>query len=622
VTLAVADQFRAESADENDAKKTWVKIKKSIKKTEYLHGHSLPGDIDYLVKLGLARAGWLNGRKIRDSFLLARMVDENLTERGSYSLENLICTNLNVAPWKAETQEILKKTGDARKMTYAQRTVRCRLDAWASVRLGGHLEALLAQQMITAGDIKNKLSQVEHHGKFIMLTHQISMTLHRIGLAGAAVNMDRFHKLGKSWQLEAGKARDLIARSAHRYGMKTFSPTNDNDLRTLIYKKMGLPVKFTTPTAHLPQVNKVALEDVKGSTSKAGVRLIEQILHFNEVDKLASTWYESKSARKSLKDLIEPGPSGLGLLHNWIFALKARTGRRTSGGIDEESHTESRNSQNWSPKARNVIVSRWKKGKIAVVDFRKLEPVITCWIIDDDDLLDIFLNRGGYVDLAKDFFGKVIKEETTEYKLVKSTWLALTYNMKKNLFAKRLWYQLGVQLSSDWDEHVSQAGKMIKRFFKKYPKVKRYIRHQIKLLEKNQQIVAPDGAIRHLPHDGIETPGYWHLENQAVNYPIQHFASSVTGSAMVDYEEALLKEHKISYQEWHTALMDRPFDPPCSVMINEVHDELDNDLHPRSGKRDLALLVHSAEKVSTLRKLVPKFDVPLKVKVTVTDSWQ
>jgi len=457
----------------------------------------------------------------------------------------------------------------------------------------------------------------------IEFTHREEMTLHRIGLAGAAVNMNLFHKLGREWTLDAKKTGDLITRFAHRKRMKEFSPTNDNDLRKLLYNKIGFPVTFRTPTTKVPKVDKLALKAFKPE-DRGDALLITQLMHFNEVDKLASGWYESKkSKRKSLKELIElhPRDKYMGLLHNWIYALKARTGRRTSGGEDEESNTESRNSQNWSPKARRIIRSRWKKGKIAVVDFRKLEPCITSWVIGDDELLDMFLNRGGYIDLAEDFLGKKVKEGTRDYISIKSTWLALTYNMKKSLFAKRLWYVLDVKLADNWDRHVKRTGKLIKRFFRRYPKVKRYIKKQIHTLELKQQVVAPDGAIRHLPHDGPETPLYWHLENQAVNYPIQRMASSVTGSGMIDYEAALLKEHKISYADWHYALLRHPFDLPCSPLINEVHDELDLDLHPKTGKRDLELMVHCATEAKSLRAFVPEFDIELKVKVTVGETW-
>jgi len=625
-TIAVADAFRAIAADEGDGDhaKSWDKVKKILKKANFLMGHSLPGDIDHLVRLGIRRTQWLNGKKIRDSLLLSRMANENKRERGSYSLENLLCTAMKVRPWKTDTQEILKKTGDSRSMTYEQRVERCRLDAWAAVKLAGDAEARVAQQMITSDTLKAKVSEVEKHGALIQFTHQEAMSLHRVGLAGAAIDMRLLHRLGKGWQLEAKKAGDYLTRAAHRRGLKVFSPTNDNNLRALLYEKIGFPVKWRTPKAHVPKVDKNALKlMLETAEDRADHKLVKELIHFNQVDKLASTWYEAKkSARKSLKDLIELDAKhpGLGLLHFWIIPLKARTGRRTSGGAADDLQEESRNSQNWSPPVRKIIRSRWKDGEIAVVDFRKLEPCITCWVIGDDELLDIFLNRGGYVDLAYDFFGKRIQEDTKEYKMVKGLWLGLTYNMKKNLFANNLW-NMGIKLSNDWKTHVEKTGKLIYRFFKKYPKIKRHIRKQIKTMELKQQVIAPDGGIRHLPHDGPESPMYWHFENQAVNYPIQRMASSVTGSALVDYEAALLKEHKISYADWHYALLDHPFDLPCSPIINEVHDELDQDKHPKYGKRDLELLVHCATSVPTLRKLVPEFDVKLKVKVTVNKTW-
>lgn len=620
-TISVADEFRAMSADENDNVSVWKRVMAALKKTDYLIGHSLPGDIDHLLKLGIARTQWLNGKKIRDSLLLSRMANENKREKGSYSLENLLCTAMKVAPWKTDTQALLKKTGNSRSMTYDQRVERCRLDAWAAVKLAGDAEARVAQQMITSNTIKSSMDEVKRHGALVEFTHQEAMSLHRVGLAGAAIDMKLFYKLGKGWQLEAKKAGDYVTRAAHRHGMKVFSPTNDDDLRKLLYGKMKYPVKWYTKKTRVPKVDKLALKTMLNYPGDK--KLINELTHFNEVDKLSSGWFESKSTRKSVKDLIEvmPHRPDLGLLHFWIIPLKARTGRRASGGAADDLQDESRNSQNWPSPARLIIRSRWKNGKIAVVDFRKLEPCITCWVIGDDELLDMFLNQGGYVDLAMDFFEKKIEEDTKEYKMVKGLWLGLTYNMKEGLLAHNLWYGMGIKFSNDWNEHKRLTGKLIKRFFKKYPKLARHIRRQIRTLEAKQQVIAPDGAIRHLPHEGPDSPMFWHLENQAVNYPIQRFASSVTGSALVDYEAALLKEHKISYAEWHNALLHHPYDLPCSPIINEVHDELDQDMHPKYGKRDLELLVHCATRVPTLRKFVPEFDVPLKVKVTVNPTW-
>jgi DNA polymerase I-like protein with 3'-5' exonuclease and polymerase domains len=119
----------------------------------------------------------------------------------------------------------------------------------------------------------------------------------------------------------------------------------------------------------------------------------------------------------------------------------------------------------------------------------------------------------------------------------------------------------------------------------------------------------------------VDSEGFWHIKNAAVNFPIQSFAFDVIGSGLIDYETALLKEHKLSYREWHEALLVHPWDLPASPVFNSVHDESDLDLHPRSGKRDLEILVDAMRNVRSLKKLVPKFDLTLKCDVQIVDNW-
>lgn len=609
LTLGISDGSKAISVDQEDSS---TKVVEVIKGAEILYGHSVPGDIDYLIGMGAAKKDWINGRKIRDSYLMARMLEEN-GERGTYGLENLMCTVFKTKPWKKETQIILKKTGDATQLTVAQRKDRCRLDAWATIKLGQAYEPkLLADSPFP-----------DTHPGLLQLTHRIAMTLHRIGLAGAAVHTKKFHKLGKSWLLETKRLGDLVTRKALKLGMKEFVPTNKNHVRKLVYKKMKLPIVFYTRKTKLPAVDKLALEQHKDK------KLIRLLLKYGAVQKLASTWYDSKvKNRKSLKDMIVPFPSGLkdkvqkSLLRFWINSLGAVTGRRSSGGKQEDSNKDSRNSQNWGHIARTIIVSRWPHGKVGIVDYRKLEPCILSWIIGDARMLEYFLHGGGYIDIAKDILGKKVKEGTREYTMIKSLILSIHYNSTDYTMARGLWYKNDIHLSENWDKHLRLTTKMKRKYFAEFPLVKEYIKGQLKLLADYQRIVSPAGRIRHLPHDGPNTKGYKHMQNQAVNQPIQSFASDVVGSAMVDFEEALLKEHKISYADWHYALMTNPTRPPASVLYNEVHDELQLDMHPKSGKRDLELLVEMSKKVPTIRKIVPSFDVKLEVKVTVGDSWQ
>lgn len=458
----------------------------------------------------------------------------------------------------------------------------------------------------------------------ITFTHQIAMSLHRVGCAGAGVDRAMYAQLGSEWTQEATQLHDKLVKYALRKGMAQFNATNDAHSREMIYERLGYPTIVLTKEDKLPAVDKGTLLRLmkEGKPSP----FIENLIAFNGYDKLLSTWIGKddgkKKKRKSVGELIVPvpGKDALGLLHFWIFPLRARTGRRASGG-GEEGDPEGRNAQNWPSKAKMMIVSRWAGGKIAVADFSKLEVVIMGWRAKDAKLLEYFLNGKGYIGVAKEFWGQDVEDGTKLYKATKCIVLGLNYNMKVWKLANDLWYKADFRFSDDWDLHVKRTAKARKKYLNMFPGLKHYIHSRIGEVRETQQVVSPTGRIRHLPHHGPESEGYWHVENAAVNQPIQSMASDVTGSAIVDYEEALLKEHKLSYADWHLALLEHPWDLPCSPVFNEVHDELDLDMHPKTGKRDLEILVDSMRNVRSLKRLLPSFDITLKMDVQIVNRW-
>lgn len=547
---------------------------------------------------------WLRGEDILDSLILSRMKDEN-KERGGNKLETLLCTEFNALPWKGETEKILKKEKKASALTRKQRMDRCRIDAWAT--------AVLAE----------KLEQDVDDPELIEFTHRTQMSLHRMGLAGAAVSLPIFNRLGKEWKLEAEKHRDKFTRFALRNGMKEYVPTNDNQTRELLYQKLKLPILRRTDTDDLPSVDKTTLKELLAK----GTKQIDDLIKFNEADKLCTGWYgNAKTKKPSVSDLLQLFPKGgsKALLHFIINPLGTKTGRRSSGGdFDEDKTVDARNSQNWPAVARAMIVSRWKEGKIGCVDYSSLEPIIQSWIARDDLLFDIFYNGNGYFDIARELFGyTVTSKEDRIYKLTKNTYLGVAYLMGKWLMAQYFWNNLGIRLSADYKTHENEVDKIRLKLLRTFKGLSAYQDKQRSFVARHQYVTSPSGRIRHLPHNGTGERGYKRVENQAVNFPVQSFASDITASAIIDFEEALLKEHRLSYTDWHYALLTNPFDPPCSVLFNEVHDEADMDLHPRYGKRDLEILEDAVINVRSIKELVPDFDIDLKNKITVGRSWK
>ena len=229
---------------------------------------------------------WLRGEDILDSLILCRMKDEN-RERGGAKLENLFCTEFNGVPWKGETEKILKKEKKASALTQKQRMARCRFDAWGTQKLSEKLER----------DVNDP--------ELITYTHKTMMSLHRMGLAGAAVNVPLFHKLGRGWKTNAEKYRTKITHFALRSGLKEYVPTNDGQTRELLFKKLRLPVLERTEKTKEPKVSVDVLKELvrRGHTS------LENLIQFNTFNKRCSTWYGSEGATvPSVAELLQPFP--------------------------------------------------------------------------------------------------------------------------------------------------------------------------------------------------------------------------------------------------------------------------------------------------------------------------
>lgn len=552
-----------------------------------LVGHSVSGDVDRLVELGIARAEWVSGEATLDSLLLARLKDEN-RGKGGYDLEGLLCSDRNVKPWKQDT--IIYSKEDATKWPVELRKERCRLDAWASVILA---EGLVGDPEIIRMPVK--------------LIHQVAMSLHRIRHAGVYIDAQKFQELETRLDMERHRAKDLLTKKAQALGMTDFQPTNDGHIRELLYERMGLPVTKTTRKNSLAAVDKVTLKQF----DREEVKLL---LAFNSADKAYTTNIEG------LKELVQPTGRRWALyLPVNINPLGARTGRRSS---------ERPNMQNWPVPMRQMVVSRFAWGVILENDYKSLEIFLLGYEAGDDKLIDYFANRGGYIAIAKELWKMDVKKGTNEYRATKSVVLGTNYNMQTPLMADNLWNAVGVRFSSDYDEHVRKTDELRNGYLKMFPGIPRYMDRQERFLLKHGYVVTKIGQVRHLPlSDGRNTPGYGHLLNQAINFPIQGLASAVTGSALIDCEKALVETYfKGNLVEYHARLMNHVDDngqftwPYMPIAVNEVHDNLVHDVPGLYAEQARAIVKERMETGETLRRILPDLP-PLKVETKIGNHW-
>lgn len=590
-TLAVADKHAAIASGVAESKRLLPVLKRST-----LVGHNVWVDVEALLKTKLASGlrvaieHWLQGRRLRDTSLEARLADENRGKHG-YKLESLTTAFFNVKDWKAPTEAL---GPDSAKWPPHLRNERCRLDAWATLKVHERLEK-------------------ECEGP-VRLSHAIAASLRRMYWAGVYISKAQYKKFEMEVDKEYTKSLRALNRQAKRFGLKDFTP-KDANLREYVYGERGLGLKVESYTkGGLPSVSVKHLKEFKDEPA------IATLIQFSKYDKLKTTYCESLASK--FVDL-EDG--------TWmpvqINPLAAKTGRRSSNAP---------NFQNWPPRVRQIIVSRFKSGCIADNDYSKLEPIAGGWVTGEEKLTEYFVKYpNGYIQIGNDFFKKTCEKNTDEYKAVKSLVLAIIYNKKKWSLAEDLWVNHGVKLDSNYEKHEDKAGEILDEFLNRlFPGVKKYHALQEQKVLAEGVVYNALGQARRLPlppepprsEKGVYR--VWlrykaHVINQAINYPIQSLASYITGCALIDMEREFLKHWKFSYYDFQRALMEKKW-PHMPLICIEVHDDLVQDI-PKGLEKKTKEITHAImAKPPSLVEVLPEFfdsNVKLSVDTNVAAMW-
>lgn len=573
-----------------------------IEATSVLVGHSVAQDIEKLSTSAFpVKEEWLRGEKVRDSLLLARMADENGL-KGAYELETLLRSFSNIEGWKYKTSGVT----DFSTLTPELRTERCRLDAWGAFLAAKHYQKQVPNTAL------------------IEFTHRTAATLSRLTLAGAFVDLPYFQNLSDTLNGQRLRAKDILEKQALAAGVTEFIPTNDTHIRDLLYDKLGLEVLERTKVDKLPSVSAEVLRQIS-----SGHPAVQALLDYNRADKLYSTNIVGSQALFYPCGLVDGVP--VAYFPFRFNPLGAKTGRRSSSDP---------NSQNWNKLVRGMVRSRYPGGRIGDYDYSRLEMVLIAWVAKDDGLLHDFTVGAGYLDAARRIMGVEVKEGTDLYTGIKSIILGVDYNMQTPKMAWGLWVGPHggnpIRFSADYQEHERITDTYRHKYLDTYPGLGRYMEAREEELLSTQQVVSAAGRVRHLPvPQGERTPGFYRMLNQAINYPIQSLASDVTGAALVKIEQELLRLHGMTYAQYVDMLTEsrRKYltNPPdsgiikplynMSVCFNEVHDDLVFDLHPDYEKRDEELIIETMRDVTLLKKLVPDFDLKLKVGVKKASHW-
>ncbi|PCN45049.1 DNA polymerase I [Brevibacillus laterosporus] len=414
---------------------------------------------------------------------------------------------------------------------------------------------LQAKEELTANQLTELYTKIEQ---------PLSLVLADMEEIGVLINQEQLHQMGE----ELDKQLEALTEKIYEQAGTTFNINSPKQLGEILFERMGIPPEKKTKTGYSTSAD--VLEKLAQKYP-----IVIDILTYRQLGKLRSTYIEG---------LLKEIHGKTGRVHTRFNQATTATGRLSS--------TEP-NLQNIpirleeGRKIRKAFVPTNDNCYILAADYSQIELRILAHISKDPNLIDAFVNNMDiHTRTAMDVFG-VSEDEVTS-------------NMRRQAKAVNFGIVYGISdfgLSQNLNIPRKKAAEFIARYFDVFSGVQNYmeeIKHQAKkdgyvttLLHRRRYL--PDIASRNFNLRSF-------AERTAMNTPIQGTAADIIKLAMIQMQEALVRNQL------------------KSRMLLQVHDELVFEV--------------PEDELETMQKLVAnvmenalKLDVPLKVDVNYGETW-
>ena len=410
-------------------------------------------------------------------------------------------------------------------------------------------------------------TQLEAHG-LSALFHDMEMPLVDVLMdmeqAGVAIDTRWFRSLKERFQRE----RERVEQEIYVVAGEHFNINSNLQLRTILFEKLGLPVRKRTSTG--PSTDASVLQEL----AEEGHALPSLLMEYRELSKLESTYLDTLPA------LVNPDD---GRLHTSYNQTVAATGRLSSS----------------DPNLQNIPIRRElgrdiRRGFIAqpgwqllVADYSQIELRLLAHLSRDPAFVQAFTSGGDiHRETAAVIFGVPADLVSAEMRArAKTINFATIYGQGALALARQLKISL------------AEARQFIATYFERFSGVRRYLDAQVEFARENGYIETIFKRRRYVPelrdrNFNIRAFG----ERVATNAPIQGSAADLIKMAMIRIHRRLRQEKA------------------ASRMILQVHDELVFEAKPDELEGLQELVRHEMEHAADLT-------VPLVVDIGVGDNW-
>jgi uracil-DNA glycosylase family 4 len=519
-----------------------------------------------------------------DDMLAAHVLDENVSK----GLKQQAAMRLGVRPWAIDTKELLT-TPIKKVLTYNA------LDTYYTYHLYKELKRLLVEQprvarifrfiLMPASQI---LTDVERRG--VWIDRERLQTNHRIAIQTRAHLDEQIMEWVPDqslWPTDSkGRPREV------NFNASIF-------LRWLLFEHLKMPV-----------VNRGKEKDDGSPGDPSVAEEVMQILRLEHphpvIDLLMerSKWQKYCSAFLSAyEELLDENDR----IHTTFKLYGTVTGRLSSGKSEADKITSRAPIRGVNlqqvprdPFIRSLFGSA--PGYTFVeADFSQVELRVVAFLSRDRTMLHLY-STGQDIHRATAAWVLGIPEDRVskdDRKKAKAVNFGFVYGMGAPKFVKTAFEKYDVVFS------LEEAQAIRKQFFEMYSGLLPWHARQRRLVGLHRRVQSPLGRIRHLPDiDSGDKFVRGEAERQAINSPVQSFASDMTMLAMIEIQRQF-KQHNID-----------------GHFISTVHDALLFEIRDVDVARALPIIKYTMENLWSLKKQFGvELDLPIVADLKVGRTW-
>lgn len=500
-------------------------------------------------------AKWLRAKGVPvyihfDTMLMAHLLDENRPLR----LKNLARTHLGADEYEAG----IGFSGSATQLT--KLAIYNGKDADYTLRLYHKFQA----------DIRKQPGLARLYTK---LTMPALRAFTEIEERGFPIDIDRLRERHKEIKENIEKYRTQLLSYVPEERRATFNPASPMQLGWFFYDYLKLPIPLYTPKGK-PSTSEGALLAMK--KSHPAMDCLMELRRWSK--------YESTYTR------------------NWLTRVGIARKPRLYTSYNLSGTVTGRLSSDMQQVPRNLlirsIIGARPGWRFVEADFSQVELRIAAMFSGDPALTKTFKEGGDpHTETASKVLGKPASQITKEErKMAKAVNFGFLYGMWWKKFRLYADQNYGIQVSEDEAKAYRTA------FFAQYSALASWHNRQRRLVRNLGYVKSPTGRVRHLPtimstDEGVQAEA----EREAINSPVQGFASDLTVLAMVLLQERL--------------------DPKQAKIIGNVHDSIMLEVREAYAESVAKLVKETMENLPIKQLFGYSFSVPIEADVTISQHW-